>query len=333
MNNKKLWFLIGGVLCAALIVWVVLIVNIFGRDTESTDSPKKGKTKEKEQISSDEQAPDGEQDEQNLLVFRMTKWYTTEDGKKELGASFEYDEKGNRIKQITGNLSGGEDYTEYVYDDSGRMIRWTNYDTAFDTVYTTEFEYDSKGRETRYTMVKSFGGGVDFTYERKTVYDDESRKSFATTHITPGKGSTEFAETEYDENGWEISHTIYDGTKRLAIEWFEYDDNGKKVKEYMLQNPETSDADYDYMYVYEYEIIGDRLWVPVKKSGWTYGGNLFRTIIYEYDAYGNLIRETESSEGEVISEKEYQYERFLIPAACATDMDKEQLLIEKSAKE
>lgn len=48
MNNKKLWFLIGGVLCAALIVWVVLIVNIFGRDTESTDSAKKGKTKEKE---------------------------------------------------------------------------------------------------------------------------------------------------------------------------------------------------------------------------------------------------------------------------------------------
>ena len=104
---------------------------------------------------------------------------------------------------------------------------------------------------------------------------------------------------EYDSNGNQIKHTMYedDGTIRF-FETYKYDSNGNKIK-YSKYHP---DGTLDWYWIYEYDSNGNE----IKSSKYNGDGTLDWYSIYEYDSNGNRIKTSHyNPDGTLIDETTY----------------------------
>jgi len=142
----------------------------------------------------------------------------------------EYNEKGQKIKQIRfiGNNCFG--VFMFKYDEKGQLVKETfdeGNDGKIDNI--TTFEYDEHGNRTK--EIRTNGDGK-ITYVNTVEYDEKGNEIKETTDLN-GDGKVDITRNyEYDEKGNEIKRTIDnngDG-KPDFIGVSEYDTNGKRTR-------------------------------------------------------------------------------------------------------
>jgi RHS repeat-associated protein len=237
--------------------------------------------------------------------------------------SFEYDQFGNKKKE-TDSLGNS---TNYEYDTLGRVITATDalgvrsvnrYDAlgrvaqttvAYGTPVsaTTSYEYDANGNQK--AVVDPLGRRTEYLYDAanrviETKYADNTtvRQRYdwrgGVISTTDQLGRTTLS--RYDLAGQLISTTVAAGTSDAATTVHEYDDAGRKVREY---NPYSSGGSLPANQKYtrsEYD-DADRLITSTNQLGhstvFTYDGAnrkiaerdaLGRVTSYEYDTRGQL---------------------------------------------
>ena len=110
MNRKTLLILVGGVLGAALIAWLVLVIGIFGGKTKKNNEKSDGTPAE---------VPEG-----MVVVYRATAEYTyTTDGERRKSQTAQYDDFGRITEWTTFSEDGSTSgvYT-YKYDERGNLV-------------------------------------------------------------------------------------------------------------------------------------------------------------------------------------------------------------------
>lgn len=136
------------------------------------------------------------------LLLRKTGF---ENGNVDGEILYEYDEKGNLIRQSGKNApSIGRDLTkEFEYDENGNLTKQTDLDNQGEVEGWTTFEYDENGKEIMKHVFNSAGMEPD-TYELcqwKYEYDGDGRVIEEWKEGTEHGGKYEHYEYEYDESG------------------------------------------------------------------------------------------------------------------------------------
>lgn len=191
---------------------------------------------------------------------------------------YEYDVKGNRVKEIFHNDGSSTDnIIEFTYDDEGKKLTAT--ENADNVSYITEYEYNS-----------------DKDLIRETVhYKDENGNDsiMSSTEYTYDSDKNLIEETRYGEDGTESTKSKY-----------EYNGAGDKVSE------STDFYEYADMLGYtnvlnEYEYDDqNRLSLLTRYED----GQLDSKVVTEYDDNGNILSETKYDENDSLeSITEYKY--------------------------
>lgn len=149
---------------------------------------------------------------------------------------YEYDEKGNKIKEITGNST-----TVYEYDEKGRMI------SVIDDSYSITRAYDENGYMTKRYIKKL----ETYIYQGDYVntYDEKNRL------IKKEETNGNFVETfAYDENGNVVKYEQLENGEVRYSETTSYDEYGNVMT--MIIMYETSEAsETSETYKYEYTLL------------------------------------------------------------------------------
>ena len=213
--------------------------------------------------------------------------YVHYDGVRSVDYSWEseYDENGNEIKHIEYDSEGNiNSMREREYNESGAEIAYESLsfgDGELNERRNWTYEYDKKGRETRYETVTNDGeGNVIFHYKRESEYDDYGiRTSYY-----------EIKENE-EENSVHACERIYDEFEHEFIEMF------------FLSDEQYGD-DY-YWAATEY----DKKRSEARYTGWNADGNILTYIETEYDTDGNIISENQNDgDGNLLRHYETEYD-------------------------
>ena len=328
MNRKKLYFIIGSVLGAALIAWIVLIVSILNHHEKS---PKKESPKDPSPSLTVSEGPaeptSGEQepDDGLILVFRQTGHYRVfENGDRQLIEQSRYNSNGNMLENTYYDDGVLSYRSVYEYDEAGRMTRAYDYASDGTLNYKAEYYYDEKGRRCRTYNENIYGK----YYESVITYDDEDR----VIRIENNENYGYYADSEtfeYDADGNEILHITdctssdgdifrqehkYDNQNRLSEfiesrngeeyyrETYQYDADSYTCTTYRDGRP-TDQAVYNYedLVLKRFDYIDGRLLLRTENSYYSgenklreinYGdnGEIILDLQYDYDEDGLLIR-------------------------------------------
>ena len=276
-----------------------------------------------------------------------------------LVSEYEYDANGNRIKMTETEEDGS--ITESFYDEQNRLIKKVRH-TFFQGVpedETTEYQYDSLGREVvRKEIGTDFEGNVfEIIYETVYAEDGSYREIYQTL---PDGDRYIYDYSAYDQKGrkicWQQYDTPYYSRQAAAMEYDEHDnlirviskirDFDQPWKEYVSKeceyeldrfgvfrctkevrrssyDPETPDYSY---YLYQYDSCGRVSIIEAYGSEEADLANM--TVIYGYDDYGNLISERTydrdlDNNARLVDQMLYEYEPLVIPIECLTDEDRE----------
>ena len=215
--------------------------------------------------------------------------YVHYDGLRSVDHSWEseYDENGNEIKHIEYDSEGNvNSIQESEYNDSGARIACESLsfvDEKLNERCNWTYEYDKKGRETRYETVTNDGeGNVIFHYKRESEYDDYGIRT-RYYEITEN-------EEENIVHAWE---RIYDEFEHEFIEMF------------FLSDEQYGD-DY-YWAATEY----DKNRSEARYTGYDADGNILTYIETKYDTDGNIISENQNDgDGNLLRHYETEYDDF-----------------------
>lgn len=215
--------------------------------------------------------------------------YVHYDGVRSVDYSWEseYDENGNEIKHIEYDSEGNvNSIQESKYNDSGARIAFESLsfgDGELNECRNWTYEYDKKGRETRYeTVINDGEGNVIFHHKRESEYDDYGirTKYYEITENTEG----------YNSYAWD---RIYDEFEHEFIEMFFLSD-----EQY---------GDDSYWAATEY----DKKRSQARYTGYDADGNILTYIETEYDTDGNIIRENQyDGDGNLLRHYETKYDEF-----------------------
>ena len=264
-RNKKIKWIILGICAAALVAWGVLMVTIFGGDSEKpgkeTPTPTAGASSKKGNT---------------VVVWRLKEIYECDgEGGRSRQASYEYDEQGRCVKEI--RYQGNYDEPEvirtertYSYDEETHFSTWRIpklYVNEKEEFYeeVNETSYDSAGTR---RAVTSYQQGTDGTLVKsKEEVFDEHGKDLAARYYELGTGKLTYAneftrdalgnvitEKEYsvetgawntifssdcDEQGRVTStYKIQNGQSRLYTEIIYHEDGSRRVQIYSVDEEE-----------------------------------------------------------------------------------------------
>ena len=178
-----------------------------------------------------------------------------EDGDKEIHTSsaiLHYDEH-NFPLQIT-FTNGDENYIyDYDYDDKGNLLKeiYTDYDGSKSI---TDYTYDTNGNCIK--EVYTYSDGDKYIYD----YTYDTNGNLIKEVYTRDDGAKEVSDYTYDTNGNLIKeiYTDYDGDK--SIYDYTYDDHGNLIKE------AYSEVEFDYEYSLTLETEYKLVYIPVELS-------------------------------------------------------------------
>ena len=199
---------------------------------------------------------------------------------------YEYDRKGNMVKKITQMKDSADWITQYAYDTRGNLVSVASYTEGQPESewYRKEWDYDLKGNK---TQLREYTGRDGL---RIRTYDKSGRE------WDPSDGYSYI----YDDRGYLIERSIGLGTEDERIFRWDYDKDGNMVLESLEtkgrmnyeimrtydQNgnllTEVGDGKTDYAWEWTYDKAGRPL---------TYVSDWGQTT-WEYNQYGNLVRET-----------------------------------------
>lgn len=255
----------------------------------------------------------------NYAGYTYTYYYPDEDGDYILE---QYDANKIRLSQEIHRFEGKEETVlstryETEVDDQGREILIREYDGATDRLEAIEEnEYDAEGNVKKETRTAYYDDGRynisvrngDWkTLSSITYYPNGSISE--TTEYTAEGVKTKW--TQYYENGQVESLWEYTAEGTLK-KWTDYYESGalKGVVEHSEAGERSKSTDYyengQVESVYEYNDMGD----VIKITSYYEDGEVDISLEYryEYDADGNMIKETElDAQGTVTGWKTYLY--------------------------
>ena len=207
--------------------------------------------------------------------------------------SYEYDMAGRRTEMT--NPDGG--VTHYAYDLASGLTSITDPQN-----FTTRYTYDTAKRLTQIT--RGNGGKTLYTYDdTNTLIKVENRKSDDTLinrfdYVQDAVGNR----TRLTEANGDYTDYTYDDVYQLLSE----------VKK------GSSDSELSN-YAYTYDHLGNRLTMifDTETTNYTYDANnrllTAGTLRFEYDANGNMRRQTDSSDptNPLVTQYQYDYENHL----------------------
>jgi hypothetical protein len=252
-----------------------------------------------------------------------------------------FDDKGNELQLILYYNDGSLWKREYYdYDDKGNRIKEIEYDKA-DTTYPFihTYKYNDFGNEIeRYVFYTSSGPMLDdsWTYNEKNQlvnrinYSTTSKHKLKRYMYTYDKNGFLIGMEEYDwdsvltqaetykndDKGWIIEKKLErKGVEKATYYTYKYDGSGNKIEEchyypknvleykytykYDKENRKIEEIryrgkniDFDYRYVYEYDQYGNK----VLDDYFMNAGDpplAHRTWTYKYDVMGNWTESTE----------------------------------------
>lgn len=240
------------VILAACVV-VVLAVACSG--TGNLKSKLKSETEvtiETEQTETQEMIETTAEVKSTEIISIVTKKssYDTTDGHLLNYQIYEYDNKGNVIKENwfngDGELVDVYDYS-YTYDSKGNVAKMTLFLEDGSVLYWYEYEYDSEGNRTQ--EIQFYDVGVSAGYVIKYTYDSDRNMIQKKWERTDGS-VVWWDDYAYDSEGNRISG-VRVGVDDVISEWYEYeyDAEGNLTKEILF----TEDG--EPWYVTEYSVM------------------------------------------------------------------------------
>jgi hypothetical protein len=160
---------------------------------------------------------------------------------------YEYDDKGNRTREVSCDEFGAVDSeSRHEYDDKGNQTCWVYYGNSGAVEYEYRYEYDDKGNEIRQVSYDKFGA---VEYEARYEYDDKGNETREVSY-------DEFGAVQYE---YRYQNTYGDEGKLIKIiEWYngekdhkvtyEYDDKGNVTKETLFFYESANELITEYTY-------------------------------------------------------------------------------------
>ena len=239
-----------------------------------------------------------------------------------------YDANGKVSRFVSEDDGGNTEYTvDKTYDANGNLTEETLTDDSGNTD-TQRYEYDSENRMIK--MIDVYNENMDSATIYEWFYDEDGLLTKKTTeYMSTGVRQQMYNEYEYDNEGKLISETIFDG--RFSYVTYYYDENGNLTRS--VTEPESADGVYvinTYFYdnngnlikkihdrkgadgsavlydVYEYTYNADGLVIREHLTSTNYltpDRSYVSVSEYEYDEYGNVIRELSNYDGDVYVEE------------------------------
>ena len=167
----------------------------------------------------------------------------TEQDSSQYTVRYTYDDLNRCIREDVTYESGGEEYTEYTYNDQGQYLTLRQFiegELAMD--YSFSYTYDGQGRQV--SMDEYLSG--DLLYHVAFEYDAEGREIATTTSLVNGEVQSR---TESHWDGLTETRYFYSGedTEPFMVSVFTYDDNGNVVFEETRQGDTVINrAEYIY---------------------------------------------------------------------------------------
>ena len=225
--------------------------------------------------------------------------------------SFEYDLIGkkstNYVEYNSQNLPASEAtvredvnaVAEFVYDESGTILKqiMTNHTTG--TVVSYSYTYDSNGK--RIGAVYSDQSGTVASH----VFEYDSNGNLVKETYTGADGLVYVYASTYDENGNIISQEgSYDGMTYYSLDVsYATDANGRVIREVCTYS-DGSQESLDYTY----DEMGNRI-----KSVYTDFEGLQTCYEYTYDSNGNVLKEVCTDPDGVVQYVKTEYVLLYIP--------------------
>lgn len=172
----------------------------------------------------------------------------------------------------------------YQYDDQGRVVEYT--DQYENRVINS---YDDEGNLTRVNYGDYY---YDYTYENRCRTESIGYRD--------GKAYSRNI-YEYDENGnCTAMFSYYDGELSYSQMW-EYDSKGNVIAE-SVQNKNY--PDHSHSSTFEYAENG----LLMLEKHYSYNEELVAEVVYEYNAFGNMISQTFSEYGKETRRNQLSYD-------------------------
>ena len=238
---------------------------------------------------------------EKIVITYDEKGYTSKleskdaDGNAQYSIERKYDANGNLTDYILEFPNGSTDRRTYEYDSENRITKMLEIDNeSYDNAILTEWVYDANGN-----LVKEIFGsynGPRYYYEYE--YDNEGKLIGETIF----NGMFSYVTYYYDENGnLARSVTEPDGNEGVCIiDTYIYDDNGNLIEK--IHDRKSVDGSAVLYEVHEYTYNADGLVVRDHLTSTNYltpGRDYECVYEYEYDEYGNVIRELSNYDGDV----------------------------------
>lgn len=254
---------------------------------------------------------------------------------------YTYDDDGNCIKKVYRKPRDYVEEYEYFYDDLGRLTYATThqYDNEYNYETETKYEYDENGN--KISVVESnLNGSVIRRSNYEYLENGEQRKYI----VYDGDGNIiEWDEDIYDNDG-KLIESIYYERLMANLDYkteYTYDSNGYLIKE--METSRNLDGTLDYInnieYTndssgnvmkktiqhksYHYSEDGDSVYQSLDVKEYNEEGVLIKWVtydeegrienLYEYDNYGNLIKESHPNMGYgsyLTCEYKYEYDEY-----------------------
>lgn len=317
-------------------VWIVLLIAILGITISVVCTLMKMKKDNSNQES--ELSVWGEQEieevediaeEESKIIYLLTKdtLYDTY-GNIQTESEYEYDAKGNRIKEVSSGIYGGS-MRFWEYDEWGNEIRsvWCDEEGKVNTKW--EYAYNAQGnlvKETHYNYDANGDIGSVFII----TYDEYGNEINRLHKDSEGERDSDESEYGYDEQGNIIREYNYSNGKLWQWTEYEYDEQGNEIKNvsyradgskssweekrYDIKGNLVEESSYadtlgNRKTEYEYDTKGNVL----KQIGY-YEGDVRYIYEFEYDTQGNLLREVSyNAEGNITDQWEGEYITMEIP--------------------
>jgi len=224
---------------------------------------------------------------------------------------FEYDEGG----RITKRIDGGYNYTNYIYDSEGNLLKYEvcTYERTDKSkepvlvkteylVHQDEYEYDENGKLIKETYYDSEGNVSSVS---EYTYDSNGRIIKLISHNESDEITMNYA-FEYDESGNltkfmdGFNVTVYTYSSENVL--FESTDSNGETGE--LYNKATYDANGNAIEYISYESDGsvrvtekytyDSFGKATEHTVYDSEGNIEQKEIFKYDKNGNLTEESDT---------------------------------------
>lgn len=200
---------------------------------------------------------------------------TRPDGTLSEKIAHEYDSKGQEIKYIS-EIPDENYYKEesYEYDAQGNQIKSVTKDKTGVTEIKT-YEYDSRKNLTKLTISDNAGIKEIETYE----YDSKDKEIKSRVEKPMDNTYTEESH-EYDSQGNEIKFTRRDENGKIEVMTVEYDAQNREIKRFYYDDKTLTEA-------FKYNPVTGNQSEFCKYDK----GKLSEMTRYEYDSYGDIVKE------------------------------------------